>query len=90
LTTIKTEALLAIDRIGIQRLCYGQTMQDGVVFGSTADAVRQHPEMDSTIDNQHVFSYLFFHAVPSPGTIYHQQKNYCRDNTRISKMENWK
>lgn len=70
----KNEALLAIDRIGIQRLCYGQTMQDGVVFGSTADAVRRHPEMDSTIDNQHVFSYLFFHAVPSPGTIYHQQK----------------
>jgi len=70
----KNEALLAIDRIGIQRMCYGQTAQGTLVFGSTADAVRQHPEIDSTIDNQHIFSYLFFHAVPSPGTIYHQQK----------------
>jgi len=70
----KNEAILAIDRIGIQRLCYGQTTQSGLVFGSTADAVRQHPEMDATIDNQHIFSYLFFHAVPSPGTIYHEQQ----------------
>ncbi len=70
----KNEALLAIDRIGIQRLCYGQTTQGGLIFGSTADAVRQHPAMDSTVDNQHIFAYLFFHAVPSPGAIYHQQK----------------
>ncbi len=70
----KNEALMAIDRIGIQRMCYGQTKQGGLIFGSTADAVRLHPAIDSTIDNQHIFSYLFFHAVPSPGTIYHEQQ----------------
>jgi asparagine synthase (glutamine-hydrolysing) len=62
-------ALLAIDRAGVHSMCYahaGQTM----VFASTADSVAAHPLVGAKLDPQAIFNYLYFHMVPSPGTIY--------------------
>ena len=63
----------AIDRMGQRPLAY--TYRDGLlVFGSTTDSVRRHPLVTSTLDPQSVFSYAYFHVVPSPDTIYLEQK----------------
>ncbi|MGH8670993.1 MAG: asparagine synthetase B family protein, partial [Burkholderiales bacterium] len=65
----KQLALLAIDRLGIHTLCYAQR-DDAFVFGSTADAIVAHPTVNRETDPQAIFNYLYFHMVPSPGTIY--------------------
>ena len=63
------KALLAVDRAGTRPLAYARTPK-GLVFGSTLDAILAHPAIDPSLDLQGVFHYLYFHVVPSPGTIY--------------------
>ena len=65
--------LLAVDRLGIQTLCYSWPKSGGFVFGSRADMVRAHPAVTGTIAEQTIFDYLFFGVCPSPGTIYKEQ-----------------
>ena len=62
-------ALLAIDRMGVNRLCFA-SKSDGLVFGSTADSVTEHPAIGRTLSDQGIFNYLFCHMVPAPGSIY--------------------
>ncbi|MGA8148703.1 MAG: asparagine synthase C-terminal domain-containing protein [Gallionellaceae bacterium] len=62
-------ALLAIDRLGINRLCFA-THPSGLVFGSTCDSVATHPGIGRCISSQCIFNYLYHHMVPAPGTIY--------------------
>ncbi len=62
-------ALLAIDRIGIRPLAYTFTTQE-LVFGSQIVSILVHPSVTSVIDPQGIFNYLYFHMVPSPGTIF--------------------
>jgi len=62
-------ALLAIDRVGIRPLAY--YCQNGLlVFGSQLDQIIAHPGVKTAIDPQAIFNYLYFHMVPSPGSIY--------------------
>lgn len=65
--------LIAIDRLGMEPMCYAQDGSGAVVFGSSADLVRAHPAVKSTVSDQSVFNYLFFAISPSPGTIYREQ-----------------
>ena len=61
--------LLAVDRAGIRPLFVRQG--NGVVsFSSRLAALRQVPGAASEVDPQALFNYLYFHVVPSPGTIY--------------------
>ncbi|HEX9812408.1 MAG TPA: asparagine synthase-related protein [Burkholderiales bacterium] len=69
LDSARDEALLAVDRVGTRPLAYGR-FSDGLVFGSTLDAILAHPGAKRSLDLQGVFHYLYFHVVPSPGTIY--------------------
>ncbi len=62
-------ALLAIDRMGIHRMCFAHR-PGGLVFGSHCDAVVRHPAVARNIDPQAVFNYLYSHMVPAPGSIY--------------------
>ncbi len=63
------KALAAIDRIGIHSLSYA--LQDGVFAFSTSTAsVVRHPRVSRRIDPQAIFNYLYFHDIPSPGTIF--------------------
>jgi asparagine synthase (glutamine-hydrolysing) len=65
----KGTALLAIDRMGIHRLCFAPTA-GGLVFGGTCDSVVSHPAFAPKISHQGIFDYLYAHMVPAPGTIY--------------------
>lgn len=69
------EALCAIDRYGIATLCYAQPKPGLIVFGSTTDAVRAHPEVGATIALQSIYDYLYFvDRIAAPTTIYREQR----------------
>jgi asparagine synthase (glutamine-hydrolysing) len=69
------KVVIAIDRFGIQTLCYAQSGHELLVFGSTTDAVRAHPDIKTTIRIQSIHDYLYFiDRIVAPTTIYHQQK----------------
>lgn len=61
--------LLAIDRLGIQRMCFAPHAE-GMVFGSTCDSVTSHPAIGRRLSAQGIFNFLYHHMVPAPGTIY--------------------
>ena len=61
--------LLAIDRVGIRPLAY--TLSNGsLVFASQISSILTHPSVTAEIDPQGIFNYLYFHMIPSPGTIF--------------------
>jgi asparagine synthase (glutamine-hydrolysing) len=62
--------LIAIDRIGTQPLYYRIIEKGGLVFGSSVNAVRRHPDIDTRLNAQGLYNYMYFHIVPSPGTIF--------------------
>jgi asparagine synthase (glutamine-hydrolysing) len=68
----RREALLAIDRIGVRNLIYQET-RDGLIFGSTADALATHPEVRRELDHQGIYDYVYFHMVPGPATVFRGQ-----------------
>jgi len=73
LTAKKT--LCAIDRFGVQTLCYARPEPGLIVFGSTTDAVRAHPDVGATIPPQSIFDYLYFvDRLAAPTTIYREQR----------------
>ncbi|BAN36787.1 asparagine synthase [Sulfuricella denitrificans skB26] len=67
------EVVLAVDRMGNLPLSYTLS-GDGLVFGSSADAIILHPLARPEIDPQSLYNYLYFHMVPGPDTIYTGQK----------------
>ncbi|TFW30673.1 asparagine synthetase B family protein [Massilia horti] len=65
----KGSALLAVDRMGEVPLAWrlaGETL----VFGSSNDAIHRHPATPARLDPQGIYNYVYFHMVPSPGTVY--------------------
>lgn len=63
-------AVLAVDRMGTRPLCYAMPVGGGLVFGTTADAVCRYPDVETDIDPQAIFDYVYFHMIPAPRTIY--------------------
>lgn len=74
------EALLATDRMGIQPLSW-QLAGETLVFGSSADALVQHPATPARLDHQGIYNYVYFHMVPSPGTVYQGQQRLLPGHT---------
>lgn len=68
-----SEVALAIDPLGT-RVLYYQSLSDGLLFSTSADALLAHPRANSEIDPQGLFNYLYFHMIPGPDTIYSAQK----------------
>lgn len=62
-------ALLAIDRIGVERLCFARC-GSLLVFATSARAVAAHPDVRAGLSNQALYEYLFCHMVPSPDTAF--------------------
>ena len=58
-------AFLAVDRFGIDTLCYA-LVAGGLAFASRADAVLPQSR---DIDAQALFDYLYFHVIPAPRTL---------------------
>ncbi len=69
LDPLRDRALLAVDRMGIHALFYARTRQ-GLVFGTTADAMRAHPDVSTTVSPQAVYRYAVNYVSPAPFTIY--------------------
>lgn len=67
------KALIAVDRMGIHGL-YFSSQAGRLVFGSTADLVRAHPDVGATIPLQSIYNYLHAYVCRSPGTIYAEQR----------------
>jgi asparagine synthase (glutamine-hydrolysing) len=67
-------ALAAIDRMGVERLCYAARDTAPMVFGATTDAVRGFPGVSSEILPQALFDYLYFNKTPAPETLYRDQR----------------
>ena len=70
---VNGEALVAVDRMGVRPLCYA-LVGGSLVFGSTLDAINAFPGTSHEVSDQAVYDYVYFHAVPSPGTIYEEQR----------------
>ncbi len=66
----RQRALLAVDRIGAQPMSYAHTPDGALVFGSTTDAVREHPQVAAKVSLQSLYDYIYFHMIPSPATVY--------------------
>jgi asparagine synthase (glutamine-hydrolysing) len=63
------ELLLAVDRFGIQTLYYRRG-PSGVAFATTLSSLVADPEVQSDVDVQSVFNYVYFHTVPGPRGIF--------------------
>jgi asparagine synthase (glutamine-hydrolysing) len=61
--------LLAVDRIGQHHLYYARA-GEALAFGSSADAVLAVPGIPRELSPDALFQYLYFHMIPSPGTVY--------------------
>lgn len=67
--------LLAIDRYGINGLCFSMQASGSLVFGSTVNSVRAHPAIASTLEPQAIYDFLFFvDRIPAPHTVYAEQR----------------
>ena len=61
---------LARDRFGEKPMYYGTLGSGDVVFGSTIDALRRHPEFDRSLDPDALALYFRHKYVPAPRSIY--------------------
>lgn len=62
--------ILAVDKLGIQPLCYGVGADGVICFGSRSDSVTKYPSVSSELSANSIFRYIYFHVIPSPSTIY--------------------
>jgi asparagine synthase (glutamine-hydrolysing) len=69
------EAVLARDRMGTRSLAY-RVIGETLVFGSTLDAIGVLPGIDSVVDRQSIYEYLYFHMVPAPDAIYSEVQRF--------------
>lgn len=60
------QVFLAVDRFSIRSLCY-RRVGDSLKFAQRADELADET---TELDPQAIFDYLYFHAIPSPRTIF--------------------
>ena len=61
--------VLAVDRMGVERMTYARD-GDELVFATSADVVAHRPAATPRVRPQALLSYLFFHMIPSPETVF--------------------
>lgn len=66
LSDVGGRTFLAVDRFAVRSLCYRQ-VGDRLLFAERADELA---DASVEIDPQAIFDYFYFHAIPSPRTIY--------------------
>jgi asparagine synthase (glutamine-hydrolysing) len=62
-------ALLAVDRMGIERVTYA-FCHGCLIFSTSAEAVANSPCLRADLDPQALFDYLLLHIVPAPNTVF--------------------
>ena len=65
-----SNTMLAVDRIGIEPLCYANSRDGGLVFGSTTSAILAHGKVNANVSPQALYNYIYFHVIPSPRTVF--------------------
>lgn len=63
---LRNRAFLAVDRFAVRTVCY-RVVRSQLEFALRADSL---VDGDASLDPQAVFSYLYFHCIPSPDTVY--------------------
>lgn len=66
----KRTGLIASDRFGQVPVYWGRTADGGIVFAPLATWIPRLAGRASEISEQAIFNYLYFHMVPSPGTVF--------------------
>lgn len=64
------QVTLVRDRLGEKPLYYGTLPHGEVVFGSSVDSLRRHPDFDAAIDRDALALYLRHKYVPAPWSIF--------------------
>lgn len=62
-------ALLAVDRMGIEPLAY-TTHAQALLFATSAERLARFPGTSPRIAPQALLSYIYFHMIPSPQTVF--------------------
>ena len=65
----KSTALLAVDRVGVQRLTY-RAVDGGLLFATSIDGLRAHPSFTGALSAQAIFDYLHLSVIPGPDSVY--------------------
>jgi len=85
---------LALDAIGQKQLYYAAS-GEGLIFGSNADLIIQHPGIEAKVSAQVIYDYIYFHHCPSPASIYTQVQKLeggellCFDQAKLSIHRYW-
>ena len=79
------KCLIAIDRMGIERLCWGRT-NGWIAAGSSASDVARSLTSVPALDDQALFSFMYSHMVPAPDTVF-QNVSKLQPGTAIEFFE---
>lgn len=66
----RAQSLLAVDRFGIERLCYGTSTTGALKFGPSAIDVAAACGRSRQLCADAIYHYLFYHMIPSPLTVF--------------------
>jgi asparagine synthase (glutamine-hydrolysing) len=66
----REEIVLATDWLGTHSLCYATAADGRFAFASDARLLAACPGVDTELSPQGLYHYLYFHMIPSPGTVY--------------------
>jgi asparagine synthase (glutamine-hydrolysing) len=69
----RSRVVLAVDRMSIRNIVY-TAQSEWIVFGPTCDSISRHPAIRRELDPQQLYSYMYFHMVPGPSTIFRCQQ----------------
>lgn len=64
------EIVIAIDRMGIVPLSYAIAADGTFAFATSTTVLRALAAVRTRLSAQHLFHYVYFHMVPSPGTVF--------------------
>ncbi len=65
----RRRVVLAIDPMGIERMCWAN-VEGGLVFSDSAEAVAAFPPVSAPLRAQAVHDFLLMHMIPAPDTVF--------------------
>ncbi len=68
------ELFVSTDRVGINNFYYASPAQGGIAIADVINPITSHPGVETSISNQAIYNYVYFHMVPGPDSIYHNIK----------------
>jgi asparagine synthase (glutamine-hydrolysing) len=72
------KAIVATDRMGICELYFSFSADSGLAFSSSTRSLAAFATNETSIRYQAIFEYMYFHMVPSPGSIFSGQSKLAQ------------